>query len=128
MRMANECWEISANYIKDTPAYKSILADIYKAAKQGYVSTQVMLEKALEDRKNLITTLLTEEGFECRECGKTDHGSTYLSISWCNYIRPPLESFQNNLRYQLKGSSIARPFLYKPYLRLYEKHWKIEKL
>lgn len=86
MRIADECWEISVNYIKDTPAYKSILAKIYKSAKEGYVSTQVMLDKALEDRKIIIISLLEEEGFECRECDKNSRGTTYLSISWYNYI------------------------------------------
>ena len=86
MNMAKECWQISVDYIKDTSAYKSILANIYKDAREGYVSTRVMLDKALEDRKEMIISLLKKEGFECRECGKSTRGTTYLSISWYNYL------------------------------------------
>ena len=86
MRMADECWEISANYIKNTFAYKSILANIYRDAREGYVSTKVMLDEALEDRRSMVIVLLKEEGFECRECGKSTRGTSYLSISWYNYL------------------------------------------
>lgn len=86
MKMADECWEISTNYVKSLLAYQNILAHIYRGAKEGFVAITVMLDKVLEDRKSMVISLLKEEGFECEECGKSSCGTTRLSISWYNYV------------------------------------------
>lgn len=83
MRMADECWEISANYIKDTLGYKQILADIYRRAKTGNIDVEIALEKNIKkSQQEMIMFLLEEEGFECKDCGKNKFGASFYLISW----------------------------------------------